>query len=346
MPKPIRALLVATAVAASGCASDAVESELSTPSASASSAPAGPTVTIIGEAPVMTRDLLGGTAAYLLPSAFSFEGGMYHAWVVAFGEEPGDQRPIHLTSTDAITWEVANVDLLTELSVEYSRPGPIPSSFIATADDAWSMYLWGTEAPDADRPNIWRATAGDPLGPWAVDPEPALSRGPIEAWDGRSVEFPSVVAKDDGYLMVYDGSGFRGPSAGSFGVATSTDGVSWTKVADPVMTPGFCGEFDRAGLSQGRLLRIDDGGYLMPYGGHDGGDAGARIGLATSRDGMTWTCLSSEPILVAADIPDSGGIHSFAAALGADGRPLLLVESLVDDSAASEIWLATIDPLP
>ena len=49
MPKPIRALLIATAVAASGCTSDAVESELAT--ASASSAPAGPTVTIIGEAP-------------------------------------------------------------------------------------------------------------------------------------------------------------------------------------------------------------------------------------------------------------------------------------------------------
>ena len=344
MPKPIRALLIATAFAASGCTSDAVESELST--ASASSAPAGPTVTIIGEAPVMSRELIGGTAAYLLPSAFNFEGGMYHAWVVAFGEEPGDQRPIHLTSTDATSWEVANADLLTELGVEYSRPGPIPSSLIAAADDAWTMHFWGTEAPDEDRPHIWRATAGDPLGPWTVDPEPALSRGPIEAWDGRSVEFPSVVATEDGYLMVYDGSGYRGPPAGSLGVATSNDGVSWTKVADPVMTPGFCGEFDRAGLSQGRPLPLDDGGYLMPYGGHDGGNVDASIGLARSPDGMTWTCVSSEPILVAADIPDSGGIHSFAAALGADGRPLLLVESLVDDSAASEIWLATIDPSP
>jgi len=208
------------------------------------------------------------------------------------------------------------------------------------------LHFWGTEAPEEFRPSIWRATAADSLGPWTLDPEPALSRGPIEAWDGRSVEFPSVVATEDGYLMMYDGSGFRGPSAGSLGVATSADGGSWTKVDDPVMTPGFCGEFDRVGLSQGRLLPLPDGSYLAPYGAYDGGDVGASIGLAASRDGISWTCASPEPILVAADIPGSAGIHSFAAALDADGRPMLLIESLVDDSAASEIWLATIDPLP
>ena len=84
------------------------------------------------------------------------------------------------------------------------------------------------------------------------------------------------------------------------GLATSRDGLKW-EVANrgkPVLDYGADGSFDDCGIAHPFVLRVD-GVFMMWYGGIDGragkdigeGPAHVRveqIGLATSRDGITW----------------------------------------------------------
>lgn len=62
--------------------------------------------------------------------------------------------------------------------------------------------------------------------------------------------------------------------------------------------------------------------------------------MGQSVDGLSWTCVSPDPALTAADIPGSQGIHAIAVAATARG-PEFLVESLGDES--SSLWLGDVD---
>lgn len=72
--------------------------------------------------------------------------------------------------------------------------------------------------------------------------------------------------------------------------ATSTDGISWTKL-DWVIT-GTQGSWDSGGTARGRSVVYKDGVYHMWYAGTNTNDLGSdpywRIGYATSTDGITW----------------------------------------------------------
>jgi predicted GH43/DUF377 family glycosyl hydrolase len=56
--------------------------------------------------------------------------------------------------------------------------------------------------------------------------EPVLV--PSEKWEGRSLDRPRVVVTPDGLAMLYSGRGIT-----ERGLATSTDGIAWTKLPGP-----------------------------------------------------------------------------------------------------------------
>ena len=146
--------------------------------------------------------------------------GTHHAWVVAFSSDPADHRLYHLRSADAVEWRLDPAETVDVRGVEFSPPGPFPSS-VFRDDGRWVMYLSGIEAPARSGFDLWRATARDPSGPWTVDPEPVLARGGGRSWDSQAVDFPAVFPTDDGYGMLYQGSTGAQPTAGWIGLATS-----------------------------------------------------------------------------------------------------------------------------
>jgi predicted GH43/DUF377 family glycosyl hydrolase len=198
------------------------------------------------------------------------------------------------------------------------------------------MYLWAIRAPATRGGDLYRATAGDPAGPWTLNPEPTLRRD-VGGWDGAGLDFPSVVHTDDGYLMTYSGSSLAEPNQVSVGVATSPDGVTWTKEPEPVITPGLCGDFDARTINLPRLRPTDDG-FLLYYLGQEWVEL-TSVGVAESADGMSWTCASPEAVLTGTDIPGSVGIHTIAVAADAPG-PEFLIESLETES--SVLWLGEV----
>jgi predicted GH43/DUF377 family glycosyl hydrolase len=96
-------------------------------------------------------------------------------------------------------------------------------------------------------------------------------------------------------------------------MATSTDGISWTKYddpgttelpykeSDPVLTLGGTGEWDAISAFGARVLETPSG-WEMFYTGTDG-SGGRAIGYAWSADGIHWVKDAANPIFTPADDP-------------------------------------------
>jgi hypothetical protein len=120
---------------------------------------------------------------------------------------------------------------------------------------------------------------------------PVLTVGPTGAWDGYSISGPCVIFKGTTYIMYYAGSSTS--SVASIGMATSSDGIHWTKREQPVLsaTPGTWNEPAVYHPS----VYVDGDKYYLWYTGNNGGNS--VIGLATSTDGITWINDVNNPIL-------------------------------------------------
>jgi hypothetical protein len=304
-----------------------------TPTAAGSGTAARFSVELIGTTPVIAQGSLGGKNA-ALPAAFLFADGIYHAFLVGFGQARGDQAVFHATSPDGVTWSVDDADPLADLGLALEAPGPIPTSVLALPDGSWLMYLWGVTDPSGRRSRIWRATAPAASGPWAAAPEPVLA-GDSDKWDSLGVDSPSVVRTQSGYLMAFVGAALADSNRPQIGLATSADGITWSKRADPIISPGHCGDFDDRAVTQPRLL-VTETGYLLAYAGNGLDQTDAAVGVSTSADVATWSCASSSAALDQPDVPGSDGIHTLALAASPD-LPRLLIESL--SGSGSEVWL-------
>ncbi len=126
--------------------------------------------------------------------------------------------------------------------------------------------------------------------------DPVLTTGSSGSWDQSIVNDPTVLKDGAIYKMWYSGSN---GTASRIGYATSADGLSWIKYGgNPVLAPSLPWEGSRI---FGPTVISDTGIYKMWYGGSDG--TAARIGYATSPDGITWT-KQGNPVL---DVGTSGG---------------------------------------
>ncbi len=324
-----------------GCSNNPGGSASGTPSlsASASAVPSGTafSVQLIGSRPVVAGGAIEGKSA-ALPAALVFAADAYHAFLIGFGETRGDERLVHASSPDGVAWTIDEADPLAGVDLGFGAPGPVPTSVLELADGTWAMYLWGTSDPSGRRASIWRATAPAVEGPWTADPEPVLTGDP-DGWDSLGVDSPSVLRTPTGYLMAFVGASLDDPQVGKIGFATSTDGIVWTKRADPVIVPGHCGGDGDRSITQPRVMESGQG-YLLAYAVNGIERPDASMGLSMSMDGTAWTCAVAGPLIEGSDLPGSQGLHTFAVA--AMGEPhKLLIESLTGDG--SELWLAELN---
>jgi predicted GH43/DUF377 family glycosyl hydrolase len=126
---------------------------------------------------------------------------------------------------------------------------------------------------------------------------PVLAPTP-NSWDAYYTTTPKVIYDGSVYKMWYSG-GTTGSSG--IGYATSTDGVSWSKHAEPVLVPGQSSAWDSASVALGSVL-WNKTLYMMWYTGNNATTfANGAIGLATSKDGVTWTKYLRNPVLSATE---------------------------------------------
>jgi predicted GH43/DUF377 family glycosyl hydrolase len=233
---------------------------------------------------------------YTNPGVVIEQEGTLHLLLNSFSRWPGDSVVHHHTSTDGgTTWELADPDpVLTNGDVPYADRIAFVTAAVIEDDGSWTAYLY-TYDGETTRAVIGRATAPGPGGPWTVDPEPVLEPGEDGAWDGVRLAEPAVARTDDGYVMWFVGFG-RG-SVAAIGMATSADGITWTKRDGPV----FTGEepWTQGSVDGPQVLPTADG-YRMTYGSP--ARRNFTVGVATSPDGINWTPLSGNPVLNRDDV--------------------------------------------
>ncbi len=180
---------------------------------------------------------------------------------------------------------------------------------------------------------LGRATAPGPDGPWTVGESPILEPGPAGTWDAGGLSWPSVVATDDGYAMYYTGvEQLRG--RGAIGLATSTDGIAWTKHDGPVLRAEET--WERLAVDRPRVVSTP-AGLAMVY-------AGGRLTdqfLAWSEDGITWRRDGEAPVIDADSLPVKGRAWD-AALVDLDGTLHYYLEiGAATGTGGTQVYLAT-----
>jgi predicted GH43/DUF377 family glycosyl hydrolase len=232
---------------------------------------------------------------YINPGAVTFHEDKFHMFFNSFTAWPGLVKVGYMTSDDGYHWQmVQDEPVLTTDQIPFGDGEADVSSVVVMEDGVWVMYFHTISSGE-----IGRATAASPLGPWAVDPEPVLKPGRDGTWDQLGLEWPSVVKNGDEIRMYY---GVKTTDGHAISLATSTDGIHWTKYndpqttdeqfaeSDPVFIKGADWEYHR--VDRPRVVKSPDG-WVMIY------QAGISVelrGLAISNDGIDWEKYSENPI--------------------------------------------------
>lgn len=121
-------------------------------------------------------------------------------------------------------------------------------------------------------------------------------QGRVLSPDASSWEGSEIAA--NGSALVSEGKFYYWYQAGSpveIGLATSSDGKRWDKVAKAVLETGPRGSWDEVGVADPYAIRIS-GDFYLYYLGMDRARR-QRLGVARSQDGVHWVKLRSNPIL-------------------------------------------------
>ncbi len=175
----------------------------------------------------------------------------------------------------------------------FPQPGTWYSSLIThltILQEGGRFRAWFTGGTGFDQnPPIGYAESADGIS-WSPASEPVMDVGPPGSWDSALVAPGAVLREGKEYRMYYWGGSNFDFSTWKIGLATSDDGLHWEKHPS---NPIFEGDLDSWdwGVLEPNIVKLG-GTYYMLYQGN--GD-GARIGLATSPDGISWQRVGEEP---------------------------------------------------
>lgn len=178
---------------------------------------------------------------------------------------------------------------------------------------------------------VWLAEAATPLGPFhKVQPGPILTFGGPVDFDGTTMHLHGVQQLEDGtYAMLYTGYNSKiatGKPGDRGGLATSKDMIHWTKYSgNPVFVPGEPGSWDDEHARPKTFVKLKSWYYMFYEGAHfsQGGwpEWPDQVGLARSRDLITWERYPYNPLISTTTVGRSGDVAQIQpAAVVADGK--------------------------
>jgi predicted GH43/DUF377 family glycosyl hydrolase len=235
--------------------------------------------------------------------------------------------------------------------VSYAKVAALASSVLVAPDGTWIMYFYTWDSYSGkSKGAIGRATAPKPTGPWTPDAEPVLQPGAKGSWDDLRVEAPSVIYNEQGYFMYYGGASSNGGEM--IGLATSQDGLHWTKHKDsadidpqfsessPILRPGANGSWDATLVHQPRVVQTPDGWAMVYRSVKPGNYKTIRLGAATSTDGLKWAKVKDNPFIPADESFAKRG-YWYTSLAYHEGTYYLYIEAQPAGIQETEVFLAT-----
>lgn len=155
--------------------------------------------------------------------------------------------------------------------------------FDSIGTDATTFYMYygnasvSTDPISAPLTHQWKKYSGNPV----------LAVGAAGKWDDWWVAIHSIWKEGSTYYAYYNGC--KSNTNMQIGLATSTDGITWTRydVNNPVLAFGAAGKWDDDGVGSPLVWKEGSTWYMLFNGRRSTGNFG--IGLATSSDGISWT---------------------------------------------------------
>lgn len=244
-----------------------------------------------------------------------YDGTTYRMWYHGSRSEQDGGKIGYATSQDGIKWTKHPDPVL--------LPGPTgdwDTFSLQSASVIWngSLFMmwyrgWG---PGFEEGAVGLAVSSDGVS-WAkYAGNPVMKSSSI---DKKLVSYPYVVWDGEEYKMWY--TGWSGSGKYKIVLATSTDGIKWTKRTLPVLSTSASG-WD-AGSVYCPTIIFDGSTYAMWYSGTDSAHKLWLIGYATSKDGISWKKSTDNPVL------SQGPAGSWDSYDSVDNQGVVLVGSTV-----------------
>jgi predicted GH43/DUF377 family glycosyl hydrolase len=220
------------------------------------------------------------------------DSSRYEMWFTASaGPGTPNWRPYRIgfaTSPDGISWTVYPNPVLEPDAGTWDET-TVDHATVLRENGEYKMWYtgWSLTSPEF---KIGYATSTNGID-WTKEMlhNPILGPG-IAAWEDGGVGYCTVMSvPGGGYKMWYCGLNQTWvPDSGRTGYATSSDGISWQRMNNPVLTTGSTGEWDDALAVATQVLFIS-GSYYMWYAGNRIIWNPRHTGLAVSSNGIDWT---------------------------------------------------------
>lgn len=294
-----------------------------------------PVFTLFSEEPIIAHGSADWDNRYTDPGAVLYHDEQFHMFRNAFPSWPGEVSIAYHTSPDGLNWTpVGDEPVIVGADLAYGDLTALASSAVVEDDGTWVLYYYTWENYQTTAKSaIGRATAPAPTGPWTPDETPVLLPGAAGAWDSLKVTMPRVLKTDNGYVMFYTGN--SEVFTGGIGMATSLDGITWTKQDEPVLATVE----ENVIIHQPNVVATGDG-YTMIYRRVKRGMAELGLYSATSPDGITWE--TGVEVWAKTSIPNSTGFW-MTALVEADDRLYLYIEG--GRGRFTDIYVATTTPV-
>ncbi|MBC8376160.1 MAG: hypothetical protein H8E26_08930 [FCB group bacterium] len=186
-------------------------------------------------------------------------------------------------------------------------------------DGAYKMWFGGRNVGLPIQ--IGYATSQDGIV-WDELSDPVLTVGSDGDFDSQDLKSICVLYDDNEYKMYYTAT--NSSAMPRLGLATSPDGITWTKYAqNPILELGESGSWNESRSHNASVLKRD-GLYFMWFSGRNANfDIG--MGLAYSSDGITWEEDQQNPVfMMSPDISWESDYPTFPAVIEREDDSFLM----------------------
>lgn len=177
----------------------------------------------------------------------------------------------YATSENGISWTKHNTPVLLGNSIEPR----LHIDAVIKVNNTYYMYYSILNPNSQQYYKIGLATSPDGIN-WTRNPSnPVLTFS--QSWEGNGVYFPSVIFESNSFKMVY-----MNHSSNAFGMATSSDGINWTKnSSNPFFTKEDTNNNWANSISYPNFIKLENE-YRIYYTGGHGNQYNSSIGFVKS----------------------------------------------------------------